>query len=400
MRAFPLFFVTVVAVATSVPCAAQSVISAKSGTLHYFTNQVSIDGVDQRMRPGIFPVVKQGSILRTELGRAEVLLTPGVFLRLVDNSAIRMLDTDLAHTRVEVVSGDVMVEADDPRMSVKNAPVTLVFDDTEIRIVKHGLVAISRTSNQVKVYRGEAAVTVGTATLLLKEGRFSALSNDLRAEKFDVRKENNDSLEWSQERSANLSAANIHAAGTMRAGPGYGYSGAPFDGGWYYNSVFGSFTYIPLRGTTWNPWGYGFYSPGTIFGSDGISPGWFRSVVVTDNNTVGRNGAGGIRPPGTIRPPDDGGHTRGAFAGAATGLAESRRSPSEGYNAGGRNAGGFNQDASGAGSFSGGRAAGADSFGGARASGSGGGGGIGGGGQAGGGNSAGGRSGGERGRQQ
>ena len=386
MRAFPLFFLTVLAVATSVPCAAQSVLSAKSGTLHYFTNQVSIDGVDQRMRPGIFPVVKQGSILRTELGRAEVLLTPGVFLRLVDNSAIRMLDTDLAHTRVEVVSGDVMVEADDPRMSVKNAPVTLVFDDTEIRIVKHGLVEVSRTSNQVKVYRGEAEVTVGTATLLLKEGRYSALSDDLRAEKFDVRKDNNDSLAWSQERSANLSAANIHAAGTMRAGPGYGYSGAPFDGGWYYNSVFSSFTYIPLRGTTWNPWGYGFYSPGTIFGSDGISPVWFRSVVVTDNNTVGRIGGGGIRPPGTIRPPDDGGHTRGAFAGAATGLAESRRSPSGGYNAGG-----FNRAAAGgSGSFSGGRAAAAESFGGARASGSGGGGG----------NSAGGHSGSARGRQQ
>ena len=400
MRVLPLFFVTVVAVATSMPCAAQSVISAKSGTLHYFTHQVSIDGVDQRMRPGIFPVVKQGSILRTESGRAEVLLTPGVFLRLVDNSAIRMLDTDLAHTRVEVVSGDVMVEADDPGMSVKNAPVTLVFDGTEIRIVKHGLIEISRTSNQVKVYRGEAEVTTGTATLWLKEGRYSALSGDLKAERFDVRKDSSDSLAWSQERSANLSAANIHAAGTMRAGPGYGYSGAPWDGGWYYNSMFGYFTYIPLRGTTWNPWGYGFYSPGTIFGSDGISPGWFRSVVVTDNNTLGRNGAGGIRPPGTIRPPDDGGHTRGAFAAAATGVAEGRRSPSGGYNAGGFNAGTINRDAGGSGSFSGGRAASADSFGGARNSGSGGGGGGGIANHSGGGNSAGGHSGSDRGRQQ
>ena len=49
--------------------------------------------------------------------------------------------------------------------------------------------------------------------------------------------------------------------------------------GWYYNPLFGAFTYIPASGLMWNPWGYGFYSPGRIFGPGGISPDWFRRVA-------------------------------------------------------------------------------------------------------------------------
>ncbi len=48
-------------------------------------------------------------MLRTGQGRAEVLLTPGVFLRVGENSAIRMLDNRLLSTRVEIVSGNAIV---------------------------------------------------------------------------------------------------------------------------------------------------------------------------------------------------------------------------------------------------------------------------------------------------
>src|SRR5579862_9130084 len=187
MSLFRIVPALAIAAVISLPCAAQNVISAKSGTLHFFTGQVSIDGVDQYMRSGYFPTLKADSVLRTELGRAEVLLTPGVFLRLTDNSAIRMLDTSLANTRVEVMSGHAMLESDDPLISVKNAPVTLVVGPREIKIVKHGLVGINVEDNEVKVNRGEADVTSADATLLLKQGRYATLSGeDLKAQKFDA----------------------------------------------------------------------------------------------------------------------------------------------------------------------------------------------------------------------
>ena len=356
MRARLLFVATALTLAVSLPCAAQSVISAKSGTLHYFTGQVSIDGVDQKMKPGIFPMVKPDSILRTEVGQAEVLLTPGVFLRLNYHSAIRMVDSDLEKTRVEVMSGSVMVEADDPRLSVKNAPVSLLVGAAEIRIVKYGLVRINSEAKVIKVYRGEAEVTAETSKLLLKAGQQSALSGDLKAEKSMVRNDGDELMVWSAQRSADLSAANLLAAGTVRTARGYRSEADPsWNGGWYYSSTFGFFTFVPQRGTAWNAWGYGFYSPGTIFGLDGISANAFRSVVVSENGVPGRNGGRGSRPPGIGRQTGEGelpvanptlsSEARHAFAGAASDVAAGHRIGSEGASRGGTfrgdNAGSF-----------------------------------------------------------
>ncbi len=92
-------------------CYAQSVTSAHSGTLHYFEGEVSIDGTPVQSKVGKFQEVKEQGVLSTALGRAEVLLTPGVFLRLGENSSIKMLDTRLVSTRVDILSGNVMLES-------------------------------------------------------------------------------------------------------------------------------------------------------------------------------------------------------------------------------------------------------------------------------------------------
>ena len=120
-----------------------------------------------------------------------------------------MVDASLEHTRVEVVSGTAMVESDDPQMSVKNAPVTIVSGQTEIRIVKHGLVEIGADDQKVKVYRGEAEVTEGSNHVMLKEGSYVPLTGDLKAEKFDS-KAADDLFIWSRDRSVDLSAANAY----------------------------------------------------------------------------------------------------------------------------------------------------------------------------------------------
>src|SRR5580700_10148411 len=94
-------------------CCAQAITSAHSGTLHYFEGTVSVDGSLIQPKVGRFSGLKEQSVLRTGQGRAEVLLTPGVFLRVGENSAIEMLDNRLVSTRVEVLSGTVIVESDD-----------------------------------------------------------------------------------------------------------------------------------------------------------------------------------------------------------------------------------------------------------------------------------------------
>src|SRR6516225_2361488 len=76
----------------------QSVISTRSGIVHFFEGAVYLGDQPLESHPGRFSIVPQGTELRTAEGRAEVLLTPGVFLRVGENSAIRMLASELSHT--------------------------------------------------------------------------------------------------------------------------------------------------------------------------------------------------------------------------------------------------------------------------------------------------------------
>lgn len=60
---------------------AQSVVSTHSGVLHVSEGAVFTDDQPVNQKYGTFPDIKEKSVLRTEMGRAEILLTPGVFLR-------------------------------------------------------------------------------------------------------------------------------------------------------------------------------------------------------------------------------------------------------------------------------------------------------------------------------
>src|ERR1700748_2127879 len=84
---------------TGAGCSAQSIVSAHSGTLHYFEGDVSIDGTPVQSQKARFQEIREQGVLRTGLGRAEVLLTPGVFLRVGENSAIKVLANRLVCTR-------------------------------------------------------------------------------------------------------------------------------------------------------------------------------------------------------------------------------------------------------------------------------------------------------------
>jgi hypothetical protein len=278
---------------TAVVCSAQSVTSAHSGTLHYFEGDVSIDGAAVQAKVGRFPEIKEQNVLRTGLGRAEVLLTPGVFLRVGENSSIKLLDNRLVSTRVEILSGNVIVESDDPQVTVKDSPVALIYKDYEIQLVKHGLVEIGSDPAQMKVFQGEALVTTADNRVTVKEGRLLAFSAALLTEKFND-KVGDDLYLWARDRSQSLSAANMSSARSLNSsgsgyGSGYGSGLGNWNGGWYFNPYFNMYTFVPAGGTFWNPWGYGFFSPGTIYSYYTPTAYWY--------------GGGGARGAGSIGQP-------------------------------------------------------------------------------------------------
>lgn len=242
-----------------VPAHGQAVISTRSGVVHYFEGSVSVAGQPLEARLGKFASIPEGADLRTGQGRAEVLLTPGVFLRVGENSAIRMVATALADTRVELLSGSAMLDSAEP---APKAPVTLIYKSWNLRQPEKGGYRLDAEPARVVVREGEVEVSAaGGAPVRVGRGMEMPLAAVLVPEKADG--ELHDRLgEWAQGRADAVAADNAIAAGIQD--PATLASSAPtLDG----------FTYFPMLGlssfdnSSWGPYSSGLYAPQLGFSS-------------------------------------------------------------------------------------------------------------------------------------
>lgn len=241
---------------SSLAAFAQSVISARSGLIHYLEGQVYLGDQVLESKFGQFPEVKENQVLRATEGRAEVLLTPGVFLRLGENSSFKMITNRLIDTRIEFLSGTAIVEADD---ILKDNAVTVVYGDTTARLLKKGLYRFTSSPAELRVFDGEAEVTRGEQTVSLKDGKLVDFDAALVAQKFD--KDSGDALNrWSRRRSEALSMANISAAKSIYD-TGMGFTSNQ----WIWNPFFGMFTFVPYSGSFYSPYGFRFWSPMNVY---------------------------------------------------------------------------------------------------------------------------------------
>lgn len=235
----------------------QSVVSARSGAIHHIEGRVLVDNELLEKKFGEFPNLAEGSQLRTELGRAEVLLTPGVIVRLGEESAIRMLSSQLTDTRLELAAGSALVEAME---ILSDNSVTILCKGSAIQILDNGLYRIDAEPAELRVYKGKARVVHNDESVVAKKGRLVSLDgNTLVASRFDTGA--GDPLyRWSARRSGYLAMANISAAKSLLDW------GVPWrSSGWYWNPYFGMFTFIPASGLFHSPFGYSFWSPSRVY---------------------------------------------------------------------------------------------------------------------------------------
>ena len=201
---------------------AQNVISAHSGTIHYMEGQVELDGqpVQQDIQKGQFAEMKSGSTLTVKDGQAEVLLTPGVFLRVAENSSVTMLSNKLADTRLQVVSGTVMAEVGE---LLQDNAITLKYQDSEISLGKRGLYRIDSGPARLRVYDGEARVTPAGSeeVIAVHKGHELEFGAKLEAKAFDT-KQTDAFYNWCARRDEYIAEANIYAAKSARDRVGCG----------------------------------------------------------------------------------------------------------------------------------------------------------------------------------
>ena len=252
--------------------------TARPGAVNYTEGQVFVNG--QALRASQSAQVEPGQMLETRDGKAEMLLTPGVFLRLNNNSEARLATNSITDTRVELVKGEALIEA---AQVEKDNGIRIADAGSNSLIDKRGIYEFNADQPKVAVFDGEVTVRDGDKDVKVKKGHelvLSAANTKLKTESFD--RNNTDPLySWSKVRSEYMAEANMATAQTIVVNnPGWYYGT-----GWYWNPYYSSWAFVPGFGYLGSPFGfgYGFYSPAY----------WsaYRPYI-----------GGGYRYPGLVRP--------------------------------------------------------------------------------------------------
>lgn len=277
------------------------VITAKAGGVNFVHGSVSIDrltGKDGILIKG--DSIQVGDRVSTGAnGRAEILLNPGSYLRVGENSSFEFKTTSLEDLQVTVLQGSVILEvfaANDFRVAVSTSKDN--FDLLETGVYRIDAIADGR--GRIEVWKGKAEV--GDETL--KGGRTATtLDGQTAIAKFD-RDERDGFEQWSRDRSKELAKATDSLKDrTLRTSLMRSFLGGRWNmydsfGLWVYDARFGRYCFLPF-GFGWSsPYGFGY----------GTNIWWYQlppTVYYPPNRTpvAGNPPAAGTPPVGT--PPRD-----------------------------------------------------------------------------------------------
>jgi hypothetical protein len=226
---------------------------ARPGTVNFIEGGVFLDG-KQVNEKGVGNVeVNVGEVLSTTSGKAEILLTPGVFFRLDNNSAVKMISPSITPTQVELQRGRAAVEVDElyPQNNLE-----ILDGGVTTQLVKTGYYEFDANNPTVEVFTGKAAIRVGDGKYKVVNGHHEivlAVAAKGKPASFNVRAATDDFCNWNGLRSQYLAEANNEIAGEYA-----GISG--FNPGWYWDPYMWDYTFIGMN-PYWSPFGFGFYPP-------------------------------------------------------------------------------------------------------------------------------------------
>jgi hypothetical protein len=276
---------------------AQEIVSARAGLIHLMEGTVLIENKVVEQVGDKFISLKQGETLSTEAGRAEILLNAGTYFRIGQNASVRLDSADLDNTHLTLLTGTALIEVAELPKDV-SASISVMGSEAALR--KRGLYEFTADKpGNVRVYDGELTLTAeGAAPIKIGEGReiaFNALASG--PGKFD-KTLTSELYNWGSRRALYIAKVNEAAAKTAYTNS-YGNSNSltslalmsalnrGYSGIWLFNSMFGTYTYLPLRGYGYSPFGIQIYSPQTVF----YAPPVVSMAGVASSASEGRSAA-------------------------------------------------------------------------------------------------------------
>lgn len=231
------------------------------GMVNYLQGNVFLGGQRLPSASAGSAIVRPGEILSTGEGKAEMLLTPGVFFRLGDQSAVKMVSPGLTWTAVDLEKGQAIIEVD--QISPENN-LQVYSGGVGAQLLKTGIYKLNAATSTVLVFKGEAAVRkAGTNWVVVKSGHEYALHAEagVKPQKFDPAAAEGNLYAWSSLRSQYIAQANpemVAPYGGFYPGWGFGPAWGPYSWGYgYYGSPF-------WRPFGWGAWGRPYFG-GSVF---------------------------------------------------------------------------------------------------------------------------------------
>jgi hypothetical protein len=287
------------------------VISAKAGGVNAVTGPASMHphGTTEWQQLTIKEDLEAGDVVKTGLdGRVEMLLNPGSYMRVGENSEFELSNNSLENLEVRLIRGTAIVEvtgADDEELFIG-----ITTPHTRMSIIRRGLYRVNVVPGDTTelIVRKGRVILEGSHTKVKGGNKVVFSSNSFSVAKLEkVDKKDRDSLgDWSKERAHTLAKenSNISRRTLSDFATGYGrdwyYPGLwRRQGVWLFSSRAGCYTFLPFYDSYGSPYG-GSYSS-SFYGSFGWGTGFGRGPVFPGRggpaNGSGSSGSGGQSRP-------------------------------------------------------------------------------------------------------
>jgi hypothetical protein len=227
----------------------QFLVSTKAGLVNYVQGTATVKPATS---------VPAGQIIQTGSGGAvELLLNPGSYLRMAENSRIVLDKVELDNIAVSILEGSMIVEANG---FTKDLPLQVTAGHLKMEVIKDGVYLFA--DGKIVVVDGK----IRDAGNGLVYGKGYEISNDQGYRTRKV-KTFTTSLElWSQKRDAQISQANLNVTRSLRQMPNLPV--ASLLDVWLWYPAFGSFIYMP--GARYrSPYGYQYQAAGEVYSAGG-----------------------------------------------------------------------------------------------------------------------------------
>ena len=206
-----------------------------------------VNAVDGETNVHLHQQVEKGKPVQTgPAGYVELLLAPGTFLRLGENSTVAIESDTLKDSVVRVVSGAALLESDvvDARLGTQ-----VVVGSRKARIRSAGLYRL--TNETASVVAGALQIegeTVGLEAIVGKGRRITAGSRASQESEIPTDEDVDDLDRWSARRSYELATANFMAHYSDSYPNFFLFqSQSPGNAAWIYSPWLNGFTFIPRQ---------------------------------------------------------------------------------------------------------------------------------------------------------